>query len=72
MPSSPTFFTEDDARTLAANIVNFWVGQGYPREVIDVKVETAGSDAVVRSNLRNGTPPGKPDRVAKKFGVCGV
>jgi hypothetical protein len=74
MPSPIKYFSEDEARTLASNIVNFWVSQGYAREVIDVKVEKTDTDAVIRSNLRNGTPPGKPERVekprrvGKKFG----
>lgn len=73
MPSPIKYFSEDEARKLASNIISFWVSQGYPREVIDVTIEKTDSDAVIRSNLLNGTPPGKPARVetprrvAKKF-----
>lgn len=60
MPSPVKHFTEDSARRLASNIIDYWVGQGYPRKAIDVRTEIENSDAVVRSNLRNGQPPGKP------------
>lgn len=65
MPSPIKYFSEDEARKLASNIVTFWVSQGYPPEAIDVKVEKTDTDAVIRSNLRNGSPPGKPERVEK-------
>jgi hypothetical protein len=66
MPSI-AHFSEDDARKLAANIIDYWVAQGYPRKAIDVKTEVSGMDVVVRSNLRNGQPPGKPAIVPKPY-----
>jgi hypothetical protein len=67
MPSPVAYFSEDSARKLAANIINFWVSQGYPREVLDVKIEQSSQDSVVRSNLMNGTPPGRPIPQPRKF-----
>lgn len=66
MPSTAKRFTEDDARKLAANIIDYWIAQGYPRRAIDVKTELSGADVVVRSNLRNGQPPGKPAALVPK------
>ena len=70
MPSPVAFFSEDSARKLASNIVNFWVSQGYPREAVNVTIEQSSRDSrdsVVRSNLKNGTPPGKPTPQPRKF-----
>jgi hypothetical protein len=69
MPSPIAYFTEDNAHKLASNIVNFWVAQGYPREAVGVKIVQSESsmDVVVRSNLKNGTPPGKPKPQPRKF-----
>ena len=69
MPSTGPYFSEDSAKKLASNIVDFWVSQGYPREAVNVTVEKVSQDAVVRSNLRNGRPPGKPAMVPRKFGL---
>lgn len=53
------YLSVDGAHKLKANIVNFWVAQGYSPEVIDIEVLKLNSEtAVLRSNLRNGTPPG--------------
>lgn len=55
------YLSEDGAHKLKANIVNFWVAQGYPRDVIDIEILTINSEtSVLRSNLRGGTPPGPP------------
>lgn len=60
VPSTTDFLLEAGARRLAANIVEYWVKQGYPPAAIDIRTERERTDVVVvRSNLRNGSPPGK-------------
>lgn len=61
VPSTTDFLLEAGARRLAANIVEYWVKQGYPPAAIDIRTERERTDVVVvRSNLRNGSPPGRP------------
>lgn len=54
--------SDPTSKSLISNIINYWVSQGYPPETIKVEV---GRDSdleiyTLRSNLRNGSPPGTP------------
>jgi len=55
-------FTQESARRLAGNIERFWTKKGWRASDVGVRVvrDDHTEAYFVRSNLRNGTPPGKP------------
>ncbi len=68
IPRDQDLLKEPGAYRLRDNIVAFWVSQGYRPDTIKVDViEERPDTVVVRSNLRNGTPPGKPVSAIKQF-----
>ena len=59
---SANYLTQEGARSLARTIEKYWVEEGYKASGINVQVvrDDHAEAYFIRSNLRNGTPPGKP------------